>query len=263
MKRSPIFPRWFRFLLAGSFGGLLLFALVLRDGTIGATARGVFEHLVAPAAPLLNAHAMIGQSQGLPGKGAYRLNGMRVRFDTFGARQGAGRLLIEIERMMDTAGYVHRIIPVQGLPMAVGVHPDTNVMLTAMPGRDVRGNPVVRLTQQNLKDLQNDFVPELPDVPQYPGAREQTLIESLEGEPSTSLSYSAGGTPADIRTFYAEQMRQLGWRAIEAPLGPDGDRLEMIFFEKGANECSIVIARIPESADSYVLATVSGRIPEA
>ncbi|MGH7821625.1 MAG: hypothetical protein ACREQ9_17815 [Candidatus Binatia bacterium] len=262
MSRS-VLPRWFRFATAASFGVLVLSALLLHDGTVRATAQGLFERLAAPAGPILGAQAMLGESRGLPGKGTYRLNGMRVRFDTFGAPNGAGRVLIQIEEMLERAGYVHRIVPVRGIPMTVGIHPKTRVMITAMPGRDLKGNPVVRLTQQNLGDLTESFRPEIPGIAVYPGAKNQTLIESLEGPSSTSLSYAAGGIPADVGAYYVAEMRRLGWNRIAAPAGADGSGLEVLFFQREGAECSVLISRIPGGAESYVLASVTGGLPEA
>lgn len=263
MKRSAILPRWFRVLIAGSFASFLLAAFLLRDGMTGAAAYALFQQLAAPAAPLLESQGMLGATRAMPAKGDYRLNGMRVRFDTVGTPQGSGRVLVEIEEMMARAGYLHRIVPIHGLPMTVGIHPETKVMLIAMPGRDLEGNPVVRLTQQNLGELRGNFKAEIPGIPVYPGARGQTLIESLDDPPSTSLSYAAGGLPADIRAHYLREMPLRGWTRIDDPLGPTGLPVEVVFFERDGVECSVLVSALPETAHSLVMVSLNGDLPEA
>src|SRR5207249_1984189 len=146
------------------------------------------------ASPVLNADAMLGRRTAEPAKGSYVLNGMHVKYFTMGSPRGGGKTIIQLENLMARAGYVHRIISIQGVPTLVGIHPETKVMLTARPGRDLKGSPAVRFSQQNLSELREDFPAEIPGVPIYPGASGKTLISSDDSPKSESLMYAADGT---------------------------------------------------------------------
>lgn len=255
MKRR-VLPSWVHVVTAGVIGTLFLGFLIVRSGGIEARAQSFFETIAQSASPVLNADAMLGRRTAEPAQGSYVLNGMHVKYFTMGAPQGGGKTIIQLENLMARAGYVHRIIPIQGVPTLVGIHPDTKMMLTARPGRDLRGSPAVRFSQQDLSELREDFQAEIPGVPIYPGASGKTLISSDEDSKSDSLMYTAGGTAEDIRRYYLAEMKLEGWSPIPAPAAPAGLPVGVIFFEKGGQEASVLLAEIPESAASLVLVTV-------
>jgi hypothetical protein len=251
-----LLPLWFHLVFAGTFGALVLGFLVLRSGGFEARAQSFFDAIAQTAAPILNADAMLGRRTAEPAQGSYVLNGMNVKYQTFGASRGGGRTIIEIENLMARAGYVHRILLVQGVPTLVGVHPDTKVMIMARPGRDLRGNPAIRLSQLNLSELREDFDAEIPGVPTYPGATGKMLITSKDSADSASLMYAANGSVDDIRTYYLAEMKREGWSGIGAPKMPGPLEGGVIFFERGGREASVLVSEIPRTAGALVLVTV-------
>ena len=258
-----VLPLWLHFVTAGVMGALFLVFLILRGSGIEARAQSFFETIAQSASPVLNADAMLGRRTAESAKGSYVVNGMHVKYFTMGAPQGGGRTIIELENLMARAGYIHRIILVQGVPTLVGIHPETKMLLTARPGRDLRGSPAVRFSQQNLSELREDFQAEIPGVPIYPGASGKMLISSEEGPRSESLMYSAGGLAEDIRRYYLTEMGLAGWSPIAAPPAPPGLSASVMFFAKAGREASVVLAEIPQSAGSMVLVTVGGGQGEA
>ena len=62
--------------------------------------------------------------------------------------------------------------------------------------------------------------------------------------------YAAGGTAEDIRRYYLAEMRLSGWSPIAAPPAPPGLPASVMFFSKGGQEASVVLAEIPQSAAS-------------
>ena len=261
--RGRVLPLWLRVVTAGVMGTLFLGFLIVRSGGIEARAQSFFETIAQSASPVLNADTMLGRRTTEPAKGSYVLNGMRVKYFTMGAPEGGGKTIIELENLMARAGYIHRIIPIQGVPTLVGIHPETKMMLTARPGRDLRGSPAIRFSQQNLSELREDFQAEIPGVPIYPGASGKTLISSQDGPRSESLMYAAGGTAEDIRRYYLAEMGLSGWSPIVAPPAPPGLPASVMFFSKGGQEASVVLAEIPQSAASMVLVTVGAGQGEA
>jgi hypothetical protein len=256
-------PLWLHFVTAGAMGALFLAFLILRIDGMEARAQSFFEAIAQSASPVLNADAMLGRRTTAPAKGSYVLNGMHVKYFTMGAPQGGGKAIIQLENLMARAGYIHRIISIQGVPTLVGIHPETKVMLTARPGRDLKGSPAVRFSQQDLSELREDFPAEIPGVPIYPGASGKTLISSDDGPKSESLMYAAGGTAEDIRRYYLAEMRLSGWSSIAAPPAPPGLAAGVMFFSRAGQEASVLLAEIPQSAGSLVLVTVAAGQEEA
>jgi hypothetical protein len=258
-----VLPLWLHFVTAGVVGALFLVFLILRSGGVEARAQSFFEAIAQSASPVLNADAMLGRRTSQPAKGSYTLNGMHVKYFTMGAPEGGGKTIIELENLMARAGYIHRIISIQGVPTLVGIHPETKMLLTAKPGRDLRGSPAVRFSQQDLSELREDFPAEIPGVPIYPGASGRMLISSEDGAKSESLMYAAGGTAEDIRRYYLTEMGLSGWSPIAAPPAPAGIPTSVMFFSKAGQEASVVLAEIPQSAASMVLVTVGAGQGEA
>lgn len=257
MKRR-VLPSWVHVVTAGVIGVLFLGFLIVRSGGVEARAQSFFDLIARSAAPILNADSMLGRRTAEPAQGSYVLNGMHVKYFTMGAPQGGGRTIIELENLMARAGYIHRIIPVQGVPTLVGIHPETRVLLTARPGRDRRGSPAVRFSQQNLSELREDFPAEIPGVPVYPGASGKMLISSDGGARSESLMYAAGGTAEDIRRYYLAEMQLAGWSPIVAPAAPSGLAAGVMFFSRGGEEASVLLAELPQTSAAMVLVTVGG-----
>jgi hypothetical protein len=255
-KKKRALPLWFHVVFAGAFGVLVLGFLVVRSGAIDARAQSIFDSMAGAVSPVLNAGAMLGRHDTESAEGSYVLNGMHVRYVTYGAPRGGGRTIIELEQLMARAGYVHRILPIQGAPTLVGIHPETKVMLTARPGRDLAGNPAVRLSQQNLSELREDFDAQIPGVPVYPGATGKMLISSDHGPKSESLMYAALGAVADIRSYYVAEMRAAGWTALGAPSLSGRIDAGVTFFKKGGEEASVLLTEIPETAGTLVMVTV-------
>jgi hypothetical protein len=262
MKRRGL-PSWVHLVAAGGIGLLFLGFLVVRGGGVEARAQSFFETIVQSAAPVLNAQSMLGRRTAEPAQGSYVVNGMHVKYFTMGAPEGGGKTIIKLENMMARAGYIHRIILVQGVPTLVGVHPETKVLLMARPGRDLKGSPAIRFSQQNLSELREDFPAEIPGVPIYPGATGKMLISSEDGAESQSLMYAAGGTAEDIRRYYLAEMQLAGWSPIVAPLTQPGLAAAVMFFARNGQEASLVLAEIPQSAGSLVLVTVGAGQGEA
>jgi hypothetical protein len=255
-KKQRILPLWLHFVSAGVAGVLFLGFLIVRSGGFEARAQSFLEAMAQSASPILNAQAMLGRRTTESPQGSYTLNGMRVKYFTVGAAQGGGKALIQLENLMARTGYVHRILTVQGVPTLVGIHPETKMMLTARPGRDLRGFPVVRLSQQDLSELREDFQAEISGVPMYPGASGKMLISSDEGPKSDSLMYSAGGTAEDIGRYYVAGMKAEGWSPIPNPAAALGVPMTVLFFAREGQEASVLLAEIPGSAASLVLVTV-------
>jgi hypothetical protein len=263
-KRRRILPLWVHVVTASVAGMLLLGLFVVHSGGFEARAQTLFEAMAGASSPILNAQALLGRRNAESPQGAYTLNGMHVKYFTVGASQGGGRALIQLENLMARTGFVHRILSIQGVPTLVGIHPDTKMMLTARPGRDLRGFPVVRLSQQDLSELREDFQAEIPGVPLYPGASGKMLVASETGPKSESLMYAAGGTTADVRDYYTTHMKLAGWEPIAGPPVPEEAPLAVMFFSRAGEEASVVLAELPQSSSSLVMVTVGdGQSTEA
>lgn len=258
LPKRRVLPLWVHLLTACLMGALFLAFLILRSGGIEARAQSFLEAVARGSSPVLNADAMLGRQTTEPAEGAYVLNGMHVKYFTMGAPEGGGKTIIKLENLMARAGYIHRIISIQGVPTLVGIHPKTKVMLTARPGRDLRGSPAIRFSQQNLSELREDFDAEIPGVPLYPGASGKMLISSEKGPESESLMYAAGGTAEDVQRYYLAEMKVQGWSPIAAPPPPRGLGTTVLFFTKEGKEASVLLAEIPHTAGSLVLVTVGG-----
>lgn len=251
-----VVPLWVHFITVATMGSLFLGFLILRSGGIEARAQSFLDTIGRGASPVLNAEAMLGHRRTERAQGSYVLNGMHVKYFTLGAPEGGGKTIIELEKMMARAGYVHRIVRIQGVPTLVGIHPRTKVMLTAKPGRDLQGAPAIRFSQQNLSELRRDFDAEIPGLPTYPGASGKMLISSSDGGKSESLMYTAGGTKEDIRSYYLREMRSSGWSPMAAPAPPPGLPSSVTFFSRGGKEASVLVVDVPSTAVSLVLVTV-------
>lgn len=256
------FPTWFRAAVAALFTGVFIVYFLVKDGLVGASARSAFlaPTLQAAAGPLVRLQAMLARSGGgEPKGGAYSINGMRVAYDTLPAPLGARETLARFARGYQQAGFRYRLVDVEGQYTLVGVHPQTKVMLTARPGRDRAGRSIVRISQQNLAELDPHFKAVIPGVPVIDGATHPMLVRSLEGPPSESLMFAADASPEWVKDYYARELPGSGWQRLEPPLEPPSSFMTLLFFSKGSTECSVVAMPNPDSGGSLVLVNVGGK----
>jgi hypothetical protein len=255
------FPVWFRAAVAALFTAVFLVYFVVKDGLAGsAFARGLVNPGMREMAPLLDAQSLLAKAgRGAPKGGAYSMNGMRVAFDTLPAPLGARETLMRFAAAYQKAGFKYKVVDVRGETTLVGVHPKTKVMVTAKPGLTENGKSVVRITQQNLGELDPHFQAELPGVPKMPGARGGMLIRTLEGPPTQSLMYAAETSAESVREYYAQELATTGWQPVDAPMQPPADLMTLQFFTKGDKECSVIAMPSPDINGVLVLINIGGR----
>lgn len=253
------FPVWFRVAVVLIFSALLVPYFLLRGGDASEARIASVLARASDLIPVLRTQAMRSRSIAEPDRGSYRLNGMLVWFQTYPISRGAGNPLGGFERAFEAAGYKYRTFTVQGHPTLVAIHPETKMMLTARFGNLRNGWSTVRLSQQNLSQLDPSFRAEVPGVPAYPDATHKMLIESTEGRKSKSLSYESRSSADWIQRYYEQEMPGRGWARLVPPVDPRQAGLSVLFFEKGGEECSVVVSTDPEGGGSIVLATLSSR----
>lgn len=250
-------PRWFRFALAGMMAVLLVPYFLLREGgeSRASTPAALMNRMLGQVAPLLRAQRPTTLRVPQTASGSYFVNGMRVQYATYGAPRGGDEMLRRFESAFEKAGYLHRRAPVEGEEALVAIHPDTKVMLTARPERDARGRSVVRLSQQNLSELDPRFRAEIAGVPTVPGASGKLLVEQADRAGTSSLTYSASTSPQSAARFYLQQMKAFGWERLVSPAGSELAGSWVLFFQKDGVECSVVVMADPEAGASMVLVT--------
>jgi len=258
MRRNPL-PLWFRAALVLSFAVLLVPFLLLRDpGIADAFARSIVERMAPRIRPALETQAALSRvTDPQSFHGAYYLNGMLVQYQTYRARATAAEVIQRCERAFREAGYQTKRVLVQGQPTLVGIHPQTKMMLTVRPVGNYRGMLTVRLSQQDLAQMRDDFRAELPGFPKYPGASGNTLISSAEGPLSRNLTFVVPASSTTIADFYRSEMSSRGWSPLP-PLGSGGSDLRLLFFEKDGVDCSVMLMPIGQAGQTLAMVSING-----
>lgn len=250
-------PRWFRFAVF-ALAAALLVPFVLLKSSSGREALAYATRSVAGAMPILDAHAALSGQVALPGDGSYRINGMPVEYHTYAVREDASSITRKFQAGFEKAGYKHGVVAVQGSPMLVALHPETQMMLTVRLVRDRQGTPGMRLTQQDLSKLDPAYDARIPGMPLYPGSTERMLVSSIEGTPSQSLTFQAPGSAPMVEQFYRTEMQAEGWQRFEPPVRlPDGSPVSL-FFERDGLESSLLIVPQEGTTASFVMLTLTG-----
>ena len=255
-------PFWFRAAAGFLFAVLLIPYVLLRGGSMGsALAKAAGIGLARPSAPVLAAERALSLRSNEPANGAYTLNGMLVRYRTYPVPAGPDEAVSRFEAAFRKAGYRTKEVSLGGQRTLVGVHPETKMMLTMRPGHDRRGRPTVRLSEQDLSRLDASFRAEIPSVPNYPGATRKMLVKWVEGGRSTALAYVITSSAESVARFYLQEMKIRGWERLVPPAQAPFSGTSVVFFQKGEQECSVVVMPDREAGDTVVLVTV-GRAGE-
>jgi len=251
-------PFWFRAVVFALFAILLVPYFLLRNGAQReALARTLAGSVIRDLAPVLQTQAVLPGGMVEPADGAYSVNGMRVEYHTYPNRLGVKETFRRFEAAFDRVGYLHRIVPVQGATTLVAIHPETKMLLTVRPGRDPEGNPMLRLAEQNLSELDPSFRAEIEGVPEYPGAKHLMLVSSERGSLSRSLTFTTDDPAAAVARYYARAMRTSGWAPLESPRMLPQPGLEPLFFQKRQAECSVLAIPSAESGETFVMVTMT------
>ena len=221
-----------------------------------ALARAVGIGLARPSAPVLTAERALSFRSNEPANGAYTLNGMLVRYRTYPVPAGPDEAISRFEGAFRKAGYRTKVLPVVGQRTLVGVHPETKMMLTMRPGQDRQGRPTLRLSEQDLSRLDPSFRAEIPNVPTYPGATRKMLVKWVEGGRSTALTYAITSSAESVARFYLQEMKIRGWERLVPPAQAPFSGTSVVFFQKGEQECSVVVMPDSEAGETVVLITV-------
>jgi hypothetical protein len=248
-------PRWFRVAVGSLAAALLIPWWLLRSEGLGhALGRSAVDRWVEQAAPWIGPPRALGLPREAP-KGRYFVNGMLVQYATYAAPRGAATMMARFRKGFERAGYEQRELAVGGRRTLVAIHPVTKVMLTVRPERDRTGREMLRLTQQNLGELDRGYRPELPGIPVVPGARGSVLVSATREPRNGTLTYAIDGSPQAAARFYLEEMRRRGWESLEAPAGLAGNGL--LFFRRGGKECSVMTIPRPSGTGSVVFITLA------
>jgi len=238
MKKSM--PLWFRAAFAALFALLLAAYFLVRGERSGVAYVGkTSADALAGAEPMMKLESHLPRAL-LPPRGGYRMNGMRVQFNTLPTGNVPAQLS-EIEKGLRATGYIVRRATVASEETVFGFHPETKVFISAAATVS-SGVPAIRLTQRDMGELASGFVAELPGIPSAPDAEEKTLITSIDGDGPNTLNYFTQSSPEWIRDFYARTLSEKGWRQLVPPIDPSGPKMAMSFFAKGDRECSILVA---------------------
>lgn len=256
-------PLWFRATVIALFVGVFGVYFFVRDALFGnAMARSLIDRVVNEQRPALNLQAILAKQRQEPEGGAYRINGVRVAFRNLPAPMGAREALTGFQRMFQRAGYTYRLVQIRGELTLVAVHPKSGMMILVRPGRDRAGRPTMRISEHNLADADSHYTPEIPGVPMLPDAHHQMLVQSLEGPPSESMMYAVGVTPEWASEFYARELGGSGWIRLTPPVTAPASLLTALFFQKGDRECSVLAMPSPETRETLVLVTMTGKARE-
>ena len=251
--RRGSMPLWFRATFAAMFALLLAGFLVNRSAGVAFGRRPAVDTSATPESLL--GRTAIPPGKLLPLRGGYRMNGMRVQFNTFPTPDPDGQMT-EIESALKKTGYLVRRGKVQGEETVFGVHPDTKVFVSVTKTTVQNAIPALRLTQQNAGELKADFVAELPGIPEPSDATVKTLVSSLEGDGADTLSFTSASSVDWLGTFYARTMAERGWQQLVPPMGASGARLATLFFAKDGEECSILMMPQPRGPGTGVWITL-------
>ena len=247
-------PRWFRAVVAAGFALLFVgYALLGRERPSSAAAVRTGDALVDDAERGLGIEANPAMRPKLSGRGQFRVNGMLVRFNTYGVADPAAKLR-EFESALRKVGYRTRRKTIGGEDTVVAIHPRTKVML-AVAATSLRNRlPAIRLTQRNLSELKRGFQAMLPGIPEFPGARARILISSVEGPHTETLSYGTDDSRDWVTDFYLREMSARGWEHLVPPADLTS-KFATLFFAKEDEECSILILPEPRGRGNAVLVT--------
>ena len=253
------FPRWFRMVLVGVFLMLVsVMFLLQRGGVRDALASSLAERLVGQFAPVMEQTMALPRPRPEPPDGVYTINGMLVQYHTLPAPVGPAETLRRFDEGFHKAGYVTRYLMVMGKPTLAAIHPQTKMLLTARPGYD-HGKPVVRLSQQDLSELDPKFRVDVPGLPVIPGARNRVLVRSVTGPATTSLTYTVSDTPEGTAAFYDRELGVLGWERLMPPVEPPIGGLKALFFQKGGDECYLVTGPGQRPGEAIVMVTLTDK----
>jgi hypothetical protein len=239
-------PLWFRATFTVLFALLLAAYFLVRGETAGGAFAGrTSPEMLAGADPRMRLDAGLAR-RGLPRRGGYRMNGMRVQFNTVPSSDPVGQMA-ETEAALHKTGYRVRRATVAGEETLFGFHPETSVFVSVAMTTLPPGIPALRLTQRDLGELSADFVAELPGIPAPADAQAKTLISPIDGVGPDTLTFFTQSTPEQLRDLYARSLTARGWQQLAPPIDPSG-KLATLFFAKDDQECSIIVV-----ADSGLL----------
>jgi len=179
-----------------------------------------------------------------------------VQYHTLPAPAGPAETLRRFDEGFHKAGYATRYLTVMGKPTLAAIHPQTKMLLTARPGYD-HGKPVVRLSQQDLSEIDPKFRVDVPGLPVISGARNRVLVRSVTGPATTSLTYTVSDAPEGAAAFYSRELAALGWERLMPPLEPPFGGLKALFFEKGSDECYLVAGPGKRPGEAIVMVTLT------
>src|SRR5262245_28029967 len=253
-------PIWFRAAVCTMFAALLLpFVLLHSSGGTNAIAEALARSFGAEVEPMLATQAMIPGSFQLPPDGSYSINGMPVEYHTYAVlHESAQSIVGRFQHVFEQSGFQVKLVPTEGSPTLVGIHPDTKMMLTVRPVRDSEGTPGIRLTEQDLSKFDPKFDARIADLPVYPRATQRLLVSSIEGKRSRSLTYQAPGSAAMVEQFYRDEMHAEGWRRFDPPARLPAGNPVALFFERDGLESSLLITPQEGSSSTFVMITLTG-----
>jgi len=253
-------PRWFRAVLGVFFLAVVGTLLLVRNGGVREVlASTILDRVVRDYVPMMEQTIALPRRQPEPPDGAYYLNGMLVQYHTMPATVGPAETLRRLDVAFHQTGYRTRMLTVMNRPTLVAIHPQTKMLLTARPGRDRAGGYTVRLSQQDLSELNARFRAEIPGLPVVPGARNRILIRSAEGPPVTSMMFTVDDSPDGATSYYLNELRSLGWSRMIPPGQSPLDSMKTMFFEKGQDECYVVAGPGGRTGESFVMVMLSGK----
>jgi len=254
---SSKFPGWFRLVLVGVFSMLVAVMMLLqRGGVREALASSLADRLVGQFAPVMEQTMALPRARPEPPDGVYTVNGMLVQYHTLPAPAGPAETLRRFDEGFHKAGYATRYLTVMGKPTLAAIHPQTKMLLTARPGYD-HGKPIVRLSQQDLSEIDPKFRVDVPGLPVISGARNRVLVRSVTGPATTSLTYTVSDAPEGAAAFYSRELAALGWERLMPPLEPPFGGLKALFFEKGSDECYLVTGPGKRPGEAIVMVTLT------
>jgi hypothetical protein len=257
VKRMPL---WFRVAVCTMFAVLLVPFVLLHSGSgRNAMADALARSFGVEMVPMLATQAMLPGAFQFPADGSYSINGMPVEYHTYPVLHETAQSIVgRFQHVFEKSGFQVKLVPTEGSPTLVGIHPDTKMMLTVRPVRDSEGTPGIRLTQQDLSKFDPKFDARIADLPVYPRATQRILISSIEGTHTRSLTYQAPGSAAMVEQFYRDEMHAEGWRRFDPPARlPPGNPVAL-FFERDGVESSLLIAPQEGSSSTFVMITLTG-----
>ncbi len=254
-------PRWFQAVMVGVFLVLIGAIAVVRQGGVReAMASALVERVIKSYLPTMEQSLAMPRPVPEPPDGAYYLNGMLVEYHTLPAPIGIEAALQRFDMAFHQSGYATRMLRVLGQRTLVAIHPKTKMLLTVRPGVTAKGMATVRLSQQDLNQVNPAFRPELPDLPTIPGAKNLVMVRSAEGPQTSSLTLTVPDTRAAAIEYYKRELTARGWTTLVPPAQPPFGGLETTFFERGKDECYLLTGpgATPNEAIVMVMITEKG-----